>query len=146
MLQHVAYATMLVFATTVVHAACTTLVLAWIRSINRRHWSLRSVVTRGSALGVMVFLMAQAALIESGLWAGFYVWVGALPNFSDAFYFSLVTFTTLGYGDITLGESWRLLAGFQSANGIIIFGWTTALVVAAANRVFFHGSTEPDGS
>jgi hypothetical protein len=42
----------------------------------------------------------------------------------------MVTFTTLGYGDVVVEGSWRLLASFQAANGIILFGWTTALLVA----------------
>jgi hypothetical protein len=42
----------------------------------------------------------------------------------------MVSFTTLGYGDIVLGEGWRLLASFEAANGIILFGWTTALIFA----------------
>jgi hypothetical protein len=48
----------------------------------------------------------------------------------------MVTFTTLGYGDITLTESWRLLAAFEAANGSIMFGWTTALVVALLHSFF----------
>jgi len=48
------------------------------------------------------------------------------------------TFTTLGYGDLTPNESWRLLASFEAANGIIIFGWTTALIVAFVHRVAGH--------
>ncbi len=68
------------------------------------------------------------------------MWAGALPNFQDAIYFSLVTFTTLGYGDIVLAERWRVLAAFEAANGIIMFGWTTAIIVAAVQRIFLRES------
>jgi voltage-gated potassium channel Kch len=44
-------------------------------------------------------------------------------------YFSIVTFTTLGYGDVLVAEQWRILAATEAANGIIMFGWTTALIV-----------------
>jgi voltage-gated potassium channel Kch len=54
-----------------------------------------------------------------------------------ALYFSMVTFTTLGYGDVVLDERWRLMAAFEAANGIIIFGLTTAAVVAVVQRVYF---------
>jgi hypothetical protein len=47
-----------------------------------------------------------------------------------------VTFTTLGYGDVTLGPDWRMLAAFEAANGLIMFGWTTALVIAYMQRIF----------
>ena len=49
----------------------------------------------------------------------------------------MVTFTTLGYGEIVLDEQWPLLASFEAANGIIMFGWTTAIVIAAVQRVYF---------
>ena len=99
-------------------------------------------MTRGTVLGALVFVMSLAAFLESALWAGFYRMVGALPTLGDAFYFSLVTFTTLGYGDVTLDEEWRLLAAFEAANGIIMFGWTTAIIAAAAQRLFFHHPPE----
>ena len=52
-------------------------------------------------------------------------WVKALPDLETAFYFSMVTFTTLGFGDVVLTGQWRTLASIQAANGVIIFGWTT---------------------
>ena len=49
----------------------------------------------------------------------------------------MVTYTTLGYGDIVLHERWRVLASFEAANGIIMFGWTTAIVMAVIRQVYF---------
>lgn len=82
--------------------------------------------------------MFLAALFEATIWAAFYVAVGAIPDFEAALYFSTVTFTTLGYGDLTLQTNWRLLTSFQAANGIIMFGWTTAIVMAAVQRMVTH--------
>ena len=59
----------------------------------------------------------------------------------DALYFSMVTFTTVGYGDVILDERWRLLAAFEAANGIIIFGLTTAVVVAVVQSVYFANTS-----
>jgi voltage-gated potassium channel Kch len=53
-----------------------------------------------------------------------------------ALYFSTVTFTTLGYGDITLQERWQLLSSFEAANGIILFGVSTAFVFVAIRKLF----------
>ena len=50
--------------------------------------------------------------------------------------FMVITLTTLGYGDIVLTEQWRLLAAIEAANGIIMFGWSTALVIAVVQRTF----------
>jgi hypothetical protein len=88
------------------------------------------------ALAALVLMMFFASLIEASAWAVIYVVVDAIPNLEKALYFSTVTFTTLGYGDITLNEDWRLLAAFQAANGTIMFGWTTALVVALVHTFF----------
>ena len=71
------------------------------------------------------------------MWAGCYVWVGAVEQFEDALYFSIVTYTTLGYGDITLNPDWRFLSSLEAASGIIIFGWSTAIVIAAFQNIYF---------
>ena len=81
---------------------------------------------------------ARRASLEAALWALGYWLLGALPNFSEAFYFSLVTFTTLGYGDVTLSEEWRMLGALEAANGIVMFGWTTALITNVARHLFFR--------
>jgi hypothetical protein len=141
-LTHTVYATALVFCTVFIHAAYTTGVIAWIHSLSADHWALRSSLSRSLVLGALVLLMLSAGFLESALWARFYVWAGALPTFAEALYFSLVTFTTLGYGDVTLHEEWRMLGAFQAANGILMFGWTTALIVAVAQRVFLHRGVE----
>ncbi|MCH7812351.1 MAG: two pore domain potassium channel family protein [Chloroflexi bacterium] len=80
-------------------------------------------------------MMFLAALLEAGTWAAVYLAVGAIPDLETALYFSTVTFTTLGYGDVTLDAGWRLLASLQGANGTIMFGWTTALVMAVIHRM-----------
>jgi len=102
----------------------------------------RSYLAQGATLSSLVFLMCLAAVLESGMWASAYLWLGALSTPEEALYFSLVTFTTLGYGDVTLHEDWRLLSGFQAANGTLMFGWTTALIVAIAQRVFAEAEAD----
>ena len=62
--------------------------------------------------------------------------ITTLPDLETAFYFSMVTFTTLGYGDVVLSGEWRTLASIQAANGVIIFGWTTALIFYFIQRIY----------
>ncbi|MEX0275816.1 MAG: potassium channel family protein [Flavobacteriaceae bacterium] len=57
-------------------------------------------------------------------------------SFSDAIYFSVVTFTTLGYGDITLSSGWRLLSGIEAINGIMLIGWSTAMMYSLIQRIY----------
>ena len=81
--------------------------------------------------------MFLVTLIESMIWAAVYVGVGAIPDLSEALYFSVITFTSVGYGDIVIEGDWRHLSGFEAANGTIMFGWTTALIFAVVLRVYF---------
>jgi voltage-gated potassium channel Kch len=139
-LQHFAYTAALVFATTFIHAGCTAGVLGWLHSLTSHHWALRSAVGRATVLGGVVLLMSIASYLESALWGLFYWKAGAVTTLGDGLYFSLVTFTTLGYGDITLPEQWRMLGAFEAANGVIMFGWTTALIVAIVQRMYVRHS------
>jgi hypothetical protein len=87
-------------------------------------------------LTVWMFL---AIVLEVGLWALLYLFnplITALPDIETAFYFSMVTFTTLGYGDVVLTGQWRTLASIQAANGVIIFGWTTALIFYFIQQIY----------
>ena len=79
-------------------------------------------------------------MLEASIWAGAYVGVGAIDGWEPALYFSIVTYTTLGYGDVTLDPSWRLMASLQAANGTIMFGWSTALIVNFVQRVRDRGA------
>ncbi len=88
-------------------------------------------------LDAIVIMMILASIIEAMIWAGCYVWLGAIEQFEEAVYFSIVTYTTLGYGDITLSTDWRFLASLEAASGIIFFGWTTAIVMAAFQNIYF---------
>jgi len=137
MLQNIALGSTLMVLTTFIHAGCTMATVGLARRSQARHWATRSAGTREIMIVSIVLMMFFAALIEAALWAASYLWVGALSDFESALYFSTVTFTTLGYGDIVLDDRWRLLASFQAANGIVMFGWTTALIMAAVQRVYF---------
>ena len=85
----------------------------------------------------VLFLMLPIVL-DVVIWAIVYHALGTLPSLEESLYFSTVTFTTVGYGDIVLGREWRQLATFEAMNGWIVFGWATALIMAFIQRVFFR--------
>jgi hypothetical protein len=87
---------------------------------------------------LIVIMMFLVSIAEVLIWACAYLMMNAINGIEKAVYFSMVTFTTLGYGDVLLDERWRLLASFEAANGIIMFGWTTAIVIAAVQRLYFR--------
>ena len=83
--------------------------------------------------------MFLGVITEALLWACFYLYhpaISELRNLESAFYFSMVTFTSVGYGDLVLAGSWRVLSAIQAANGVIIFGWTTALIFYEILKVY----------
>src|SRR5262245_28918335 len=86
---------------------------------------------------IWVLFLLIPIIFDVTLWAIFYYGSAALPSFEEALYFSTVTFTTVGYGDIVLGREWRQLATFEAVNGWIIFGWATALIMALIQRLYF---------
>jgi Ion channel len=86
---------------------------------------------------IWILFLLIPIVLDVTLWATFYYVGGALPSFEEALYFSTVTFTTVGYGDIVLDHEWRQLATFEAVNGWIIFGWATALIMAVIQRLYF---------
>ncbi len=75
-------------------------------------------------------------LAEISIWSACYWFADVLPDFETAMYFSFTSYTTLGFGDVLLPKEWRLLGASEAAIGVLMLGWSTALIVAALGRVF----------
>ncbi len=73
--------------------------------------------------------------VEIWVWAGCYWLLGLLPDFATALYFSTVTFSTIGYGDIVPEPGWRMFAALEGIDGFLLIGWSTAYLIAAGTRV-----------
>ena len=91
-------------------------------------------------ISIIVLVIFVISIVESAVWALAYQITGTLASFEESLYFSIVTFTTLGYGDITITEPWRLLAASEAAIGIIVFGWSTAIVMAVIRKLYIMKS------
>jgi hypothetical protein len=88
------------------------------------------------AIVALVILFAFVAhLIGIGLWAALFVICGEFQEFGNAYYHSAVNYTTLGYGDLLLTPSWRLLGPLEAANGALMFGVSTAMIFAVIQRL-----------
>lgn len=102
-------------------------------------WSLKQEhVWPGEGAGMVRFVVILAGItlwlliaisISVWLWTFCLLGLGTFSEFEPAMYFSLVSFTTLGFGDIILEKQWRILSGLMAANGLLIFGLTTAILV-----------------
>lgn len=100
-------------------------------------WATRSVILATAApITIALLFIILTHTVQVWIWAIVWVLGDVLPDWNSALYFSLVTFTTLGYGDIVLGEELRIFGAFASVTGLLAFGLSTAFMVALMTRVF----------
>ena len=116
--------------------------MTWLRYLVARKTLADGQIRPANVLRVLIstaIVLITLHIIEIFVWALAYMIVlpdGELKSLESAFYFSAVTFTTLGYGDITLSSDWRLLSGLQAIDGILLIGWTTAFLFAVLQRAW----------
>lgn len=108
--------------------------LRWLRrrqaTIGQRFWPSTWLLIR--LAGWMVLLH----LSEITVWAWFYLRKHAMPEFQPALYFSAVTYTTTGYGDLVLPKEWQLVGAVEALTGILMCGWSTGFFFAVVSRMF----------
>jgi hypothetical protein len=129
-----------------VHALATIGAIGAARAAGRQHTSR----PRMSLMGVMVatvLILMLAHTIEIVAWSLSYAIVGAAPAGSDLLYFAFVNYTTLGYGDVTPVKAWQLLGPMAAMNGILMFGWSTAVLFEVLLKTIQHlGSSAAPGT
>ena len=116
-----------------IHAMGMTAMLRWVTGaigrIGGRFWFMTWMLVRTAGWIILLHL------VEIALWAFFYAWDHGMPDLPSAFYFSAVTFTTTGYGDLVLPNEWRLVGGVEALTGILMCGWSAAFFVAVVTRL-----------
>lgn len=90
---------------------------------------------------VSVLMMAHG--LEVLVWALTYELVGAVPPGADVLYFAFVNYTTLGYGDVVPVERWRLIGPTTAMCGVLMFGWSTAVIFEVLRRALATVSAIP---
>ncbi len=134
------FGTALIMLCVINHALCLELLLRRLKNSGPK-WNLKYPVFGHVMIMIVVVLgLFMAHTIEAWIWAVFYRLAGETNSLEEAVYFSTVTFTTLGYGDVILSDDWRLVSSLQAVSGILLFGWSTAFLVNV--RGFFwrkHG-------
>jgi len=131
MLPELSIACCLLAVTVMVHAAGLSAVL---RRLSRSPISLDSFLRVTSLLVGVAWVLLVLHLVEIGLWALFYWWQGCLPDLESSLYFSGVTYTTLGYGDVLLSSDWRLLAPLEGLTGIMMSGLSVSFFFVVVSR------------
>jgi hypothetical protein len=134
-LRPLAFGIVIVLCTIMIHALALSATVNLVRREQRiGHTGKRFGIDL--AIVVVAILIAFAAhLIEIAVWAGLFVICGEFTAFSAAFDHSAVNYTTLGYGNVVMSPSWRLLGPLEAADGMLMFGVTTAMIFAVIQRL-----------
>ena len=135
MIANFALASFMVGLTVCIHFSGL-LALTWLMRRRGHHLRPHEGASRVAVLIVLVVLGLVAILtVEIWLYAAAYRVVGAFADFEEALYFSTTSFTTIGYGDVVLDRRWRLLGAIEGANGLLLFGWSTAFMLSIIQRL-----------
>jgi len=132
MLTNALSAVGLIVVTVLIHAVGFSTLL---RVIRRSHALEKSGFRR--VYPMVISLTCWLVLIHCiaiSIWALFYFWHGCLPDAESAFYFSGITYTTVGYGDLVLPRPCRLFAPLEALTGTLMFGLSTGLIFAIVLR------------
>jgi hypothetical protein len=127
----------------VIHATGLTAAFTWMKgksvAIEGRFW-----LATGTLICVVSWTVLMH-LLQIAVWAFFYAWKHGMPDLQSAFYFSAVTYTTTGYGDLVLPKAWRLVGGVEALTGILMCGLSTGLFFAVFAKLFGlnRGNSQP---
>jgi hypothetical protein len=102
------------------------------------HGSFRLIAIMTATVSVLMV----AHIAEVIVWTFAYAIVGVAPAGSDLVYFAFVNYTTLGYGDVTPLRRWQLLGPMTAMNGVLLFGWSTAVIFAVLRKAMIPVPTE----
>ncbi|MDO6761297.1 ion channel [Tamlana sp. 2_MG-2023] len=111
----------------------------WLKQIKKKqeHYASKVALT---LLVISFLFFTFLHFIQSLFWAVTYMLIPETKevfiSFSEAWYFSMVTFTSLGYGDYTLTPKWQFLSGVEAINGIMLIGWSTAMMFSLIQQIF----------
>ena len=114
----------------------------WLNHIENKYNRLTDVKFNKKSARLLIFtafFLLLLHFVQAGIWAFTYYILPGITEFETmekAIYFSLVTFTTLGYGEITISSTNRILAGFEAINGILLIGWSTAFMFSVVQYIW----------
>ena len=121
----------------VIHALVMTAVVGVIRIVSakdRLHpWLFLIAIMIAAVTALML-----AHTSEVMVWSLAYALIGAAPDGTDLMYFAFVNYATLGYGDVVPVENWRLIGPMTAMNGVLLFGWSTAVIFEVLRRAMIR--------
>src|SRR5215467_15401636 len=141
MLTKILLAACLVAITVAIHAAGLGMVLTHVlhskvRPEDTRFWPITWLLIRIAWLLIVIHMLAIF------VWALFFWVAKCLPSIESSFYFSAVTYATIGYGDLVLPKEWRMLGPIEGFTGILMFGLSTAFFFIVVSKSVLHQTDE----
>src|SRR5215468_5905556 len=140
MLVKLLIASCLVAITVAIHAAGLGKVLSHVLHSKERpetqFWPITWLFIR------VAWLLLLFHLLEIAVWALFFWWQKCMPDAESSFYFSAVTYATIGYGDLVLPKDWRMLGPMEGFSGILMFGLSTAFFFVVVSKKFLQRMDE----
>jgi hypothetical protein len=133
----VAIALALLVACVIIQGLGTLLLIHWLARVHHIFES-PSILIRVGLLVRLFVSIVLLHLIQIGLWAAVFWQTGQLPTLEAAVYLSLVTYSTIGFGDVVLQPPWRVLTGIEGLTGILLMGWSTAFAFTVISRMYEH--------
>ena len=131
-----------------IHALVMTAVARVAQRMGSKNISHPSLLLACVMIATVLVLMV-AHTCEVAVWALAYLLVNAAPAGSGLLYFAFVNYTTLGYGDILHVKDWQILGPMTAMNGVLLFGWSTAVIFEVLRRTMARiesiEATEHDG-
>ena len=125
-----------------IHALVMTLVVYAAHAVRAKQKSSSSLLVINVMIATVSILMVAHAS-EVLIWALTYRLTGAAPVHSDLVYFAFVNYTTLGYGDVIPVERWKLLGPMTAMNGVLLFGWSTAVIFEVLRKAMTSKAEKP---
>ena len=135
--QHFGNGVLLVVVTCLLHGAGT-LVIFWML-FRSRMFAIRHFgpVHNAGLLTLVVVALLAVHLTEAASWAALYFYKGCFADFDTSLYFSMITYTTVGYGDVVLHDKgWRLIAGVEALTGSLMLCWSTVVLVQVITKLY----------
>ena len=120
-----------------IHALFTVGTIGVVRSAGLRY-TVRPRLHLMAVMAATAAVLMVAHTLECVVWSAAYLMAGVAPEGSDLVYFAFVNYTTLGYGDITPVQARRLLGPMTAMNGILLFGWSTAVLFEELRKTLEH--------
>jgi hypothetical protein len=110
-------------------------IIRFARREQRLGYAGRSFLHDVAIVASAIVLAFGAHLIEIAIWGVGFELCGEFHGLAPAFYHSAENYTTLGYGDLVMSAQWKLLGPLEAADGMLMFGVSTALIFAVIQRL-----------